>query len=64
MPWAAFWALWIVAGLGLETWALWRGEEDATLTAFLRRLVRRRWLWAAGMGLSLWAIGHVFFGLD
>lgn len=62
--WTAFWAAWAAAGLIAEAIALYRGRDGETLTWHLRALLRRRWLWLAGLALSIWAVGHVFFGLE
>ena len=58
---------WIVIGVALaalEALALWdKGRRD-TLTEHLRPLLRRYpILWLGGLGLAVWVIGHLWFGL-
>ena len=58
---------WIVLGLGaaaVEALALRDPDSGDTLTEHLRYVLRRRVVWYGGMGLAIWAILHLFFGMS
>jgi len=56
------WATWAIAGLGLEVWAIKDKEKGDTLTELVRGILKHPILRWTGLGLSVWAFRHLFFG--
>lgn len=56
------WAIWAAAGTALELWGLLTKRRGDTLTENVRWLVSHKWLWWSLLGLSVWTVGHFFFG--
>ena len=56
------WYVWAAVGCALEALALKDTEKGDTLTEQVRAILKRPFLWWAGVGLSVWAFRHLFLG--